>query len=822
MIKINTIGLFLQVRLNSNRMPGKALLSISGKMLITHVMDRLSVVPADHRVLVTSQESADVLKPIAENSGWSVFVGDSHNVLKRFVDAALYYNVDTIVRATGDNPLTSSEIAIETINLFNKKNADLAYLSPVPFGSGVEVVKRDALVKALANTDVSYDLEHVTPYLYRNTNDFKVVTESYHSDEVSRSDVKLSVDTRQDYERVNFFIKNINSKKINMTLPSIINLWDELSFEKYKYALIVVDACHERGLSNLKRGLLLSEKLSRDYFVFFSLRNEDDDALRMIKSGNVNYMSLDDAENYVFKNSQFDRVILDIGDTDIEEMNFYLTLGPVFSIDDEGDGGQLSYVNVNTSDCVKKSEHIYNFKGNQFNFINIKKNILKKRAGLKNILVSFGGSDQSLLTNRVLRALNDKGYSITVVSGPFFTEKVESYGGVKVVYSPESLDKYIQEADLVVTSYGMTFFESLQSKTPVLLLNRSYSHDDELVKLGYKYFINKNKIDDKISFDKYLNEAVSEMSEDSCFVSVTDYLAKYYSMNTGDRIDDFVNTINQSAPSIVICPNCCNFTADFVERTEKWNMYRCCKCGLYYVDYFYDNKMNYDGDYFFKEYEEQYGKTYEDDRDNIRRIAEERLRVIKKYVKSGKLLDFGSGLGFFAEYASENGFSPFCLDISDYAVSYIKEKLRINAFKADQSYLEKNDDKFDVITAFYVIEHLTDFEKTIFMFANHLNKNGVLALSTPNAVGISVKRKFEQYIKKHPEDHCYIFSPGLLRKLLIKRGFKNIRIRITGIHPSRFTSSDRVLRSKVLTKIIWLYAKIFKLGDTFEIYAQKN
>ena len=49
-----------------------------------------------------------------------------------------------------------------------------------------------------------YEFEHVTPYIYNHKNEFKVITAKYHSEEIGREDIKVSVDTREDYERVNF------------------------------------------------------------------------------------------------------------------------------------------------------------------------------------------------------------------------------------------------------------------------------------------------------------------------------------------------------------------------------------------------------------------------------------------------------------------------------------------------------------------------------------------------------------------------------------------------------------------------------------------
>ncbi|MBP5706874.1 MAG: class I SAM-dependent methyltransferase, partial [Spirochaetales bacterium] len=194
---------------------------------------------------------------------------------------------------------------------------------------------------------------------------------------------------------------------------------------------------------------------------------------------------------------------------------------------------------------------------------------------------------------------------------------------------------------------------------------------------------------------------------------------------------------------------------------------------------------------------------------------------IKDYVKGGKLLDFGSGLGFFGEYASENGFDVKCVDISDYAVNYITDKLKLNAEKGDAQYFENTNEKFDVISSFYVIEHVKEFEKLIFMMYNHLSDGGVLALSTPNADGVSIKKNFDKYADKHPNDHYRIFSPKFMKKLLRKYGFRHVKVNITGIHPERMSENKSMLNNKLMLFMTKFFAKVFGLGDTFEIYEQK-
>lgn len=808
----NRIGIFLQVRLNSSRMPGKALLNLAGKLLIEHTIERLSVVPADVRVILTTKESEAALKYIAQDNGWEIFCGDAQNVLKRYVDAALFFDVETIVRATGDNPLTSSEIAIETLNAFAKEKADLAHIAPAPYGSGVEVVKRSALLKALEKASMPYEFEHVTPYIYGHENEFKVVTAKYHSEEIGREDVKISVDTRQDYERVNFFVKKLTEKKMNMTIQSVVELWNEVDFSKTRDVLFVVAAGGYWGFGHLQRMFLLAEKLSSKFNIIFSLKEGDVEAQKLIKEKEYTLFPYNELEKRVSTKGPFDRVIVDIRDTSKEDMMIYKKFGPVFSFDDMGDGGQGAFCNIKMLPSLN-SDLKFNFSGIEYLLLNSdlkKKN--KPINKIKKILVTFGGSDPARLTNKVLDILSGKNFEITAVVGPFFSEKIKDYPDVKTVFSVKSLASFVDDADLVITSFGMTLMESLYTNTPVLILNPTDYHDELTKEFSYPFMITR---DSSLSSEKLFSELDKiENGEKE--------LQTFYKLPFGEKIDTLVNVIDGASPSIPLCQSCCSLNANVVYRNNKWNMFHCKKCGLFYLETFLPNENTYASDYFLTEYKQQYGRTYEEDREKIRALAIPRMNMILKYVKKGKLLDFGSGLGFFAEYAKENGFSPVCYDISEYACSYIKEKLGIDSVCGTQALLEKNTDRFDVISSFYVIEHVNDFRKLLFLFATHLNKNGVIALATPNGSGYSIKKKFSLYAKKHPDDHVFIFTPGLLKNELKKLGFKKVKIRVTGIHPERMIKSNFLLKNNFFIKLINLYAKLFKLGDTFEIYAQKN
>lgn len=168
------ISVFLQVRLDSTRLPRKALLDLGGRTVLERCLDALGGVRVDQRLVVTEPASADELRPLVEAAGWHLFVGSKDNVLERFVDAARATGTTTIVRATGDNPLVSARLANLALERHLTLEADFTALEVGPLGSGVEVAQAAAYEKALGSAPDAFEREHVSPFLYRRPDQFLV------------------------------------------------------------------------------------------------------------------------------------------------------------------------------------------------------------------------------------------------------------------------------------------------------------------------------------------------------------------------------------------------------------------------------------------------------------------------------------------------------------------------------------------------------------------------------------------------------------------------------------------------------------------------
>ena len=189
----------LQARLHSTRLPGKLLLPLAGKTMFEHILLRLERARVPDGVIVATTPSTEpYIRETAERHGAELIVGSEEDVLGRFVQAVRAYGLRNVIRATADNPLVSVEYIDRTLLLHRETGADLTAYPELPYGTGVEAVKGEALERASAATRDPFEREHITQYIYRHEGEFRV-TRGVPDANVRRFDVKLTVDTEEDY-----------------------------------------------------------------------------------------------------------------------------------------------------------------------------------------------------------------------------------------------------------------------------------------------------------------------------------------------------------------------------------------------------------------------------------------------------------------------------------------------------------------------------------------------------------------------------------------------------------------------------------------------
>ena len=189
----------VQMRLGSSRLPAKALLPLASGTLADAVMERLRGIPAELYILASDHEGCRALYSRAREHGFETLAGPTDDVLARFVLAIRQFGLGRVIRATGDNPFVSVELANIAVAEADATGADYVGLTGMPLGMGVEVVKAEALVDADSGQASAYDREHVCPYLYNNPGRYAIHRPQCPAG-YRMPDSKVTVDTIDDYD----------------------------------------------------------------------------------------------------------------------------------------------------------------------------------------------------------------------------------------------------------------------------------------------------------------------------------------------------------------------------------------------------------------------------------------------------------------------------------------------------------------------------------------------------------------------------------------------------------------------------------------------
>lgn len=179
----------IQARMNSTRLPGKALVDLNGQPVVRHVIDRSAAAKKVARVVVattTSRLDDPLVDYVRSHTSAEIFRGSEDDVLERFHLAATAFPCGIVVRVTADDPLKSPEVIDEAISLL-QADPSLDYVSNTitptyPEGLDIEVFRAAALARAFTEAKLASEREHVTPYIWKNADRFKAHCFRYSED----------------------------------------------------------------------------------------------------------------------------------------------------------------------------------------------------------------------------------------------------------------------------------------------------------------------------------------------------------------------------------------------------------------------------------------------------------------------------------------------------------------------------------------------------------------------------------------------------------------------------------------------------------------
>lgn len=213
----NVLGI-IQARLGSTRLPGKVLSDIAGRPMLARILERVAAARTVNEIVVATtdlDEDVGLCQFVLNSTKWPVFRGAALDVLDRFYRCAQLHKGDIIVRITADDPLKDAGIIDHAVNLL-LANPELDYCSNTleptfPEGLDIEVFRFAALERAHAKATLPSEREHVTPYIYKNPEIFRVMNFTYKE---NLSSWRWTVDEQVDLDFMNIIFAQYSQQPL--------------------------------------------------------------------------------------------------------------------------------------------------------------------------------------------------------------------------------------------------------------------------------------------------------------------------------------------------------------------------------------------------------------------------------------------------------------------------------------------------------------------------------------------------------------------------------------------------------------------------------
>jgi spore coat polysaccharide biosynthesis predicted glycosyltransferase SpsG len=291
-------------------------------------------------------------------------------------------------------------------------------------------------------------------------------------------------------------------------------------------------------------------------FNIYFLTKSSENVVRTIENENYPTIRLENDEEIVdhIKKLDIKAVVIDKLDFEISILKILKELVKIVTVDNVNSEHdkyvdiivnlvKSKFININHLDEHIKTQYYcgpkYLFLRDEFDIFRENKDLKPK---IEDILLIFGGSDPSNLTTRVLEKLTNN-LRVDIVLGPEFKHfddvnrilAIYDNKNFKIHYEPDNIAELMYNADLTITSPGLSMFESVYMGTPVIVIPQSNLQYHYYNSLNYEYLIKKSDIG---QLEDYLDEV-------SSLTIRNDIIGFFKEMEIGQGTDDIIQYLSQ-------------------------------------------------------------------------------------------------------------------------------------------------------------------------------------------------------------------------------------------------------------------------------------
>lgn len=221
--KKSKTGIFVIARLKSTRLPRKALLKIKARESILRCIDNLRSFKNVFLLTSILDEDSPLVDLIKKkNKNIKIFRGDPDNVIKRILDCAKQYNIDTAIRVTGDCPVISFEIIKFLLKKHFETGADFTRASKCAVGTSGEVYSINSLKYIFTKKPKGEFSEYLLYYFTNNPDLFKINIVNLPKSMIAN--YRLTLDYKKDLIFFNKLFEKLNNQRLAPNLYNIFKI----------------------------------------------------------------------------------------------------------------------------------------------------------------------------------------------------------------------------------------------------------------------------------------------------------------------------------------------------------------------------------------------------------------------------------------------------------------------------------------------------------------------------------------------------------------------------------------------------------------------
>ena len=234
-------AVFIPVRLDSTRLPEKALKDLCGKLCIQRLIERVKRAKKPDIIVLctTTNQEDDKLIEIVKKMNIEYFRGSQMDVLSRYNEAAKKFDVEFIINVDGDDIFCDPMLIDKTLEKLISSKYDFLLWEGIVFGVAPIGLKTKALIK-ICEKKMTQNTETGWSKFFTDTGICNVSFLKSNDPNLNDKNIRLTLDYEEDLKLFREIYKNLHEPFSTLDIVKLLHERPDLQKinenvkEKYK------------------------------------------------------------------------------------------------------------------------------------------------------------------------------------------------------------------------------------------------------------------------------------------------------------------------------------------------------------------------------------------------------------------------------------------------------------------------------------------------------------------------------------------------------------------------------------------------------------